>query len=239
MHKTHPHANSPPDNAVLWRYMDFTKLVSLLHKKALFLARPDKLGDPFEASLTYADIVSDIVSFDMTIATMLKAVATHTAISSWHESEFESEAMWKLYSREKDGIAIKTFGQSFKDCMIDEREIFIGRVRYINYETDFAFTQNLLEPLFTKRLSFSHEREVRAVHIDMPEGSYKRDLSDFPTGFDVGIYYKVDLSLLIQEIIVAPYADDWFLELVKSVLARYELEVPVNKSNLAIPPVRV
>jgi hypothetical protein len=36
------------ENAKIWRYMDFTKFVSLLEKKALFFCRADKLGDPFE-----------------------------------------------------------------------------------------------------------------------------------------------------------------------------------------------
>lgn len=38
----------PPSEAILWRYMDFTKFVSLLEKSALFFARADKLDDPFE-----------------------------------------------------------------------------------------------------------------------------------------------------------------------------------------------
>ena len=42
----------PPDNAVLWRYISFTKFVSLLTRKALFFARADKLGDPYEGSLS-------------------------------------------------------------------------------------------------------------------------------------------------------------------------------------------
>ena len=36
--------SAPPNDAVLWRYMSFTKFVSLLTKKALFFARADKLG---------------------------------------------------------------------------------------------------------------------------------------------------------------------------------------------------
>ena len=231
MYLTHEKVSSPPDEAILWRYMDFTKFVSLLDREELFLARPDELGDPFEASLTRANIQS----LDIQVASIVKALATRVGINSWHENEFESAAMWRLYSREKDGIAIKTFGNFFKDCMIDERDIHIGRVNYINYETEFSFIDNAVQPFFCKRLSFAHEHEVRAVYIDIPEGSYKGDMSDYPEGFDVGVYYKVDLSLLIQEIVVAPYATNWFLELVKSVLSRYKLEVPVSRSSLSNP----
>ena len=52
MYEEHPVFNPPPDDAILWRYMDFTKFVSLLEKQALFFARADKLGDSFEGSLS-------------------------------------------------------------------------------------------------------------------------------------------------------------------------------------------
>ena len=39
-----------PDIKV-WRYMDFTKLVSLYSRQALYFSRLDHLGDTFEGSL--------------------------------------------------------------------------------------------------------------------------------------------------------------------------------------------
>ena len=53
MFAEHPDLNPPQDNAVLWRYMDFTKFVSLLDRRALYFSRADKLGDPFEGSLSH------------------------------------------------------------------------------------------------------------------------------------------------------------------------------------------
>ena len=51
-----------------------------------------------------------------------------------------------------------------------------------------------------------------------------------------GIYYEVDLSLLIKEVIIAPFAQDWFVELVNSVVDRYGLNIPIVKSALADTP---
>ena len=54
MYKEHEAFAPPPPDAVLWRYMDFTKFVSLLEKQALFFARADKLeDDPFEGYLAW------------------------------------------------------------------------------------------------------------------------------------------------------------------------------------------
>ena len=48
----------PKADAVLWRYMSFTKFVSLLTKNAVFFSGADKLGDPFEGSLSPINIAS-------------------------------------------------------------------------------------------------------------------------------------------------------------------------------------
>ena len=48
---------SPKDDAVLWRYMDFTKFVDLLDKRALWFARVDTFKDPFECSLSLANVL--------------------------------------------------------------------------------------------------------------------------------------------------------------------------------------
>ena len=42
----------PPADAILWRYMDFTKFVALLEMKSLFFARADKLNDPLTRLVT-------------------------------------------------------------------------------------------------------------------------------------------------------------------------------------------
>ena len=52
MYEEHETFTPPSSDAILWRYMDFTKFVSLLEKQALFFPRADKLGDPFEGSFT-------------------------------------------------------------------------------------------------------------------------------------------------------------------------------------------
>ena len=46
------------ENTTIWRYMDFTKFVSLLDKKKLFLCRADKLEDSFEGSLPLDNVES-------------------------------------------------------------------------------------------------------------------------------------------------------------------------------------
>lgn len=114
MYEESPFCNPPSDDAVLWRYMDFTKFVSVLDKRALFFSAADKFRDPFEGSISkvtaelrprlHPNIPPDILQ---TFAQSLKEARRFTLISCWHENNYESEAMWKLYARETDGIVIR------------------------------------------------------------------------------------------------------------------------------------
>ena len=57
MYKEHPVFEKPEnENTKIWRYLDFTKFVSLLDKSALFFTRADRLNDPFEGSYSKVNI---------------------------------------------------------------------------------------------------------------------------------------------------------------------------------------
>src|SRR5260370_36919965 len=51
MYSAEPLVNVPGnEHTTIWRYMDFTKLVSLLEKRALYFARSDRFSDKFEGA---------------------------------------------------------------------------------------------------------------------------------------------------------------------------------------------
>lgn len=240
MYKEHPAFNAPQSDAVLWRYMDFTKFVSLLEKQALFFARADKLGDPFEGSVSKLNeilgpiIYKDKISALRALARWTKESRRFTLINCWHENPHESEAMWRLYTGEKDGIAIKTDFNSFKMSFTCSEDIYIGKVSYIDYNSHFIPESNAFFPYLHKRKSFEHEREIRAIEMTIPTNNQGIDTSQDICA--IGKYYNVDLSTLIQTVIVAPFAPEWFLELVKSVTTRYNFNFPVVKSTQADKP---
>ena len=110
MYKEHDALTPLPPDAILWRYMDFTKFVSLLDKQALFFVRADKLEDPFEGFWPTANRANLENLFEriplpvrntaqQTMHSFIKALPRFTLINCWHESPGESVAMWKLYSK--------------------------------------------------------------------------------------------------------------------------------------------
>ena len=262
MYKEHPAFNPPPDDGVLWRYMDFTKFVSLLDTSALFFVRADKLGDPFEGApsiknkelrtnayvnqppdqnplrLMFSEDQWKEISEEQVQESMAhwRNQRKFILINCWHESSHESAAMWRLYARETDGIAVKTDFSSFKRSMNCSEDIFIGKVEYVDYKEALIPEYNLFSSYLHKRQDFKHEQEVRAITTTWPKTI--DEVNQPPDICDVGRNHEVDLSLLIKEVIVAPYADDWFLELVRSVAVnRYGLNVTIVRSDLASKPV--
>ena len=243
MYKEHELFVPPAPDAVLWRYFDFTKFVSLLDKRALFLARADKLGDPFEGSYSnvnvtlrpvlYKDQIPDHALRGM--SEFIRESRRFTLISCWHENAFESAAMWSLYARDLDGVAIKTDFLSLSKSLLGDEDLFIGKVNYVDYDQTFIPENSTMAPFLYKRRSFEHEKEVRAMMQQIPSRDGATDMSQDIC--DEGKYYEADLSELVHEVVVSPFAGRWFRDLVQSVADRYELFAPVKESPLSNSPV--
>ncbi len=231
MYKEH-HLFKPPgnENSKIWRYMDFSKFVNLLDKQALFFCRADKLGDPFEGSypkpnvvereqeLQQANLPAEVNSF---MGANLKKFVRRAAVNCWCLSEHESAALWGLYVKNGQGIAIQSTFKRLKNSFTDNKnEISIVQVEYINYQQDKFPSKNPLNPFAFKRESFEHEKELRAVIIKLPP--FKK----------YGVSLTVTLDNLIDKIYVAPSSSDWFFRLVKSTTGKFGLDKPVLKSDL-------
>lgn len=249
MYEEHPVFNSPSLDTVLWRYMDFTKYASLLEKQALFFARADKLGDPFEGSYTKVNHVlfplhmqkqgvpeDESKQLANQWANAMEKNRKSVLINCWHQNPYESAAMWKLYAREEDGIAIKTDINSLKTSFTCSQPIYIGTVSYVDYKSFFIPSDNTFHAFLHKRKSFEHEHEVRAISSRLPDQDDEVSMQLYQDHIS-GTYYEVNLSLLIQKVIVAPFAPDWFFELVKSVTARYNFNFEVLRSAQADEPI--
>lgn len=235
----------PPPDSSLWRYMDFAKFVSLLDRQSLFFARADKLDDPFEGAVPKKNVdergqiyrakYSDHkVALERT-ADVYRKLGAYTLVNCWNEANHESAGMWKLYSSLRYGVAVRTDLKCLKNSVIEDVKLLIGRIRYIDYERMSIPEGNSVSPFLYKRTNFEDEREVRAIIQKWQLTDDQRfDLSQDVC--DIGEYFRVCIASLVREVLVSPYAEDWFLDLVRSIAARYNLEAPVAKSVLAERP---
>jgi hypothetical protein len=51
MYEAHPNFQTPPDDVILWRYMNVGRFIDLLESKELYFARLHELDDLWEAPL--------------------------------------------------------------------------------------------------------------------------------------------------------------------------------------------
>lgn len=232
----------PPENldVRVWRYMDFTKFVSMLERRGLFLPVVSKLNDPFEGSyaraneelrpLVYRHIKNE---FALSAGEMVQRLRPFVAASCWHSNDHESAAMWKLYARTDEAVCVQTTFRKLRDAMGANARV--GMVRYVDYETDWIPESNPLAPFLYKRKSFEHEHEVRAL---IPPANIAEILRDgSPEANKPGEWVPMDIAQTIERVFIAPDAPDWFLELVQQVTNRYEQgAVPVIRSALAREP---
>ena len=250
MYEEHPLFEKPDDeNATIWRYLEFTKFVSLLDRRALFFARADKMPDPFEGSYSkanvklrrglYKDLPKEALDRMLgSVAGFSRKIRRFTLLNCWHISDNESAAMWRLYLKSDEGVAIRStfrrLADSLKVCV--DHKVYIGKVKYIDYETDWLPEGNTFYPFLHKRRSFEHERELRAVIQKLPivEG-VGIDLAQ-PSP-DAGAYVPVDVDLLLETVFVSPAAPPWFHELVSSVVGKYGFSKEVRRSKLGEDPV--
>jgi len=255
MFKHHNNFFPPKDhNAKIWRYLDFTKYVSLLEKQALFFTRADKFDDLFEGVSPKTEVEyflerskdrpgRDEKKDRKVFLESEQKTRRDVAINCWHLSEHESVAMWKIYLKSEEGLAIQSSYNRLKDSLHAhiEDDVHIGIVNYIDYDKENL--KNKLYFNFThKRQFFEYEKELRAFirrfHRDIENPKRELAFSEYLTldGFLSGDYIKVDLNILVEKIVIAPTAPSWFAELVTSISAKYGLRKPVESSVISNKP---
>jgi hypothetical protein len=215
-----PFEEAPVDRQLkLFRFLDFTKYVSMLDQRAVFFTRANHLADPFEGShpRSWMGRTQDVEDADRRRESVL--------VNCWHANEHESAAMWRIYLKSDEGVAIQATVERLESAFDSAAEgLYIGAVRYQDDERDSGLGRSELAPFFCKRKAFEYEREVRLA---------KRAGKDRGTG---GHYIACDLDRLIERVVVSPTAPAWFADLVRSVTHRYGFDLRIEDSELGREP---
>jgi len=227
-------------NTKIWRYMDFTKFLSLLEDSSLYFTRSDRFEDVYEGSTPHAnaEMLESVYAGTEAIhnlkawTDLMTWTRKWTYINCWHMNKGESYAMWKLYAQTGEAIAIQSTYQRLRRNLPVEANV--GIVSYKNYDIEVIDDCDTFERYLHKRESFAHEQELRAVIQDLPHDGHNFDHSKLegPTGRSM----QVDIRDLIENVFVAPTAPPWFLDLVRKILKRYGLSLKLHDSNLRKAP---
>ncbi|MGA2216183.1 MAG: hypothetical protein ABSH31_23120, partial [Bryobacteraceae bacterium] len=152
--------------------------------------------------------------------------------------------MWKLYVSGREGVAVKSTVRRLRHVLTagaaTNRSPTIGRVRYgdafVPGASDFGGILHAERPLFHKNIGFEHEREVRAVVYDPYYEAWAalqtaNDAADHPlkqSEVGRGEAVPVDLSILIERIVVSPDFPKWAIGSLQKVVGALGLDVRVE-----------
>jgi len=217
--------------------MDFTKFVAMLEDKALFFANISSFTDSFEGFLTTStanQFRSVPEGINPKEATRRREVGEYNLgfmrwsrnllyVSSWHMNEYESAAMWKLYLKSGEGVAVQsTVANMINSFNNTPHQVHIGKIEYVDYEHAVIDWKNIFSPAMYKRKSYEHEKELRAIIMNGENVS--------------GKLVSTDINVLIDRVHVAPNSQKWYYELVKKTVKRYGLDKEVIDSALDQTP---
>lgn len=214
------------ENLMIWKYMSLSKFIQIILTSTLWFNRLDNFEDVFEGVYPQGNrrkiYYNNAEKSEKEINEIQKITRKKVYVSCFHINEYESAAMWKLYSSD-EGVAIKLNMQSLKASFdAEEKRIYIEKVRYVDFSRDFIPDNNIVHLALSKRKSFEHEKELRCIFYD-----YKAEYSQ-----QTGVSIKVDINELIKEVYISPYAPSYLKNQVEKISEIFGLKANVIRSPL-------
>ena len=223
------------DDTPVWRYLTLSAVLATIKTQQLRLTRVDKFQDPFEGSVPKAQIESQILLLRPTMVnpaayypgmpyedpwlrtTRRRRELTRSSHASCWSAGDESEALWRLYCADDGsrgvGVALRTTLARL-EASVAAHDLYVSPITYLPYHEAPAFKDEM-DSLMHKRHGFAAERELRLLKFDeahfralVPKDASVSELPDH-------IFVDWKLSDVIDEIVVSPYANLNYEDLVR------------------------
>lgn len=199
------------DAQSIYRVMPVERLLQLIHDKRNILVHPSKWDDPFENFFLKSKFTYNGISVGV------DQLRSEIFGQCWTLNEQETDALWRIYSSNKDGVRLKsTLSNVITPLIIQNQgdynhKVYIGKVEYVDEgeleetmrsaiidSANFSFNngQMIINSLFIKRKAFEHENEVRVIYRGKPN-------------LIGGIHgYDINPQEFIQELLFDPRMDE-------------------------------
>ncbi|WP_329804670.1 hypothetical protein [Flavobacterium facile] len=227
MYKKNDNIKLPEDpDTIVWKYLDLSKFLDLLMSRKLFMSRSDKFEDQYEGTFsepTYEEI-KKLSENNPEFLQYYKSHREKVVVSSWHINEYESFAMWQIFTQNNEGLAIQSTIGRLQKALKPEINYsqFIGEVNYIDYKKEYIPFDDMFFPFMFKRKSFQYEREVRIIS----------DLSENNIKINDGLKIDIDVNQLIEKIYIHPKSENWYKKLVIELVSKLDYTIEIEKSDL-------
>ena len=250
MYAKHDVFETPNDATEIWHYTTLGRLAGMLALKSLFFVRANQFPDPWEASVPAAHFEpanlraywrrlfrspegtgrddADLTDHAFMLARMDDKARANFVLNCWCRSDGESDLHWHTYGRDAEGVAIRsTVGRLKRALKRYKEEVYIGEVKYIDFETELIPDKRKIQRTVYKRLAFRNDQEVRAV-IDASKVKGR-----FTTR---GGFVEVEMNELAHEIVLSPMANRSLTDGVKAMLKVLGVGCHARRSKLLDPP---
>lgn len=199
------------DAQSIYRVMPVERLLQLIHDKRNILVHPSKWDDPFENFFLKSKFTYNGISVGV------DQLRSEIFGQCWTLNEQETDALWRIYSPEKNGVRVKSTLSKVLNPLIAQNitdyfhKTYIGKVHYVPEDDlksamesadldsmDFTFASGIMiiRSLLTKRTAFEHENEVRVIYRGKPN-------------LVGGIHgYDINPQEFIQELLFDPRMDE-------------------------------
>ncbi len=195
----------------LWRYFRTERFVAAFHSRAIYFPAAKQFEDPFEGAVAVLphDWPIDPRYGELDdVDRAFEELRRLTKISCWHCTDYESDAMWKLYAANRKGVAIRTTAARLQAALqpfrlapeYGEEEPYWGRIRYVDLHTQ-RLRVSMEERFFYKHRAFEWEREFRVAFsvrmgeefgVRVPEGGI--EVAFDPTALVESVWFGPALS---------------------------------------------
>jgi hypothetical protein len=192
----------------LWRYVSADRFAWIIQQGTIYFAAATQFDDPFEGAVAVLppEFPTDPRYREPDHAERaFRELKRLTKISCWHRADYESDAMWKLYSAQGKGVAIRSTPERIAaalrpfrlDPAYEAEDLWGGPVRYVDL-LQTRLRTGMLERFFYKHRAFEWEREFR-FSISL------RTAEEFGVPVpERGIEVSVDLSTFVQHVLIGP-----------------------------------
>jgi hypothetical protein len=228
----------------VFRVFPVVRLLQAFITRKLDFLPPEKWEDPFENVVLRHRV--------------FEGLRTRIYGQCWTLNDAESDALWRIYSPDKQGVRVRSTVAKVFDSIADTTkewallEYWAGRVRYLSEAEikrrleDPALLQlhvleqgarGLVETLLIKRLEFQHENELRFLYLGHEEYF---DLLSAKASFGI------DPAKVFESLLFDPRMEDDLFETYRQVFRKLGFTGAIERSllyrvpdlNLTLPYLR-
>jgi hypothetical protein len=190
------------------------------------MSRSDKFEDQYEGTFsepTY-DEIKKLAIDNPEFLNFYKTHREKVVVSSWHINEYESFAMWQIFTQNSEGLAIQSTVGRLQKALLPEQNFkqYIGEVNYIDYKKEYIPFDDMFFPFLFKRKSFQYEGEVRIIS----------DISETNIKINDGLKIDININELIEKIYIHPKSENWYKNLVIQLVKQLGFDFEIEKSDL-------